>query len=387
MQALRFDFRDLFRAPRWAFSLQRMWIILIGLGLGLISYIILTYMAFLLGGLSFAEIWLDHGLLPCLFAASGPMPWFSWMIYGVAALILLAAWLLTHTAVARAAYMSAKGNHFYSWREAYSFALRKAGSVLATPFSLLLFIGIMLFLGFLLGVIGRVPLVGPLGVSLLSFLWFVCALFLIYLIFVCLASFFLTPAIIATTDEDAFEAVFQVFSITWNQPWRWIVYQALNMVLSLLSFGVLAVLGKHAVVLTNSLLSAVMGTDFVAFSNNGQALVQNSTLAAEEILQSLFLGFNGQFFFTNEFIYHSDSLVISLSSFLYAAGLIFLGGWIVAYGLSTLAMGQTLSYMVLRHKKDGENLLERKDREEEVEEAEAGNDSSGTGPDRPEGKS
>jgi hypothetical protein len=67
MIALRFDYRDLFRSPRLAFSFQRLWIQSIGLFIGYAAYVILTYLSFLIGGESLGSVWLRFGLLPCAF--------------------------------------------------------------------------------------------------------------------------------------------------------------------------------------------------------------------------------------------------------------------------------------------------------------------------------
>ena len=40
----------------------------------------------------------------------------------------------------------------------------------------------------------------------------------------------------------------------------------------------------------------------------------------------------------------------------------------ISYGISTFTAGTTLSFLVLKFKKDEENLLERQDAEEEIEE-------------------
>ena len=59
---------------------------------------------------------------------------------------------------------------------------------------------------------------------------------------------------------------------------------------------------------------------------------------------------------------------VVISSYLYALSLLFVAAWILSYALSTFTVGNTLTYLILRKNKDGENLLQRKDREEEEEE-------------------
>ena len=46
MNAFSFNYRDILRAPRLALSLQKMWIQLVGLGVGYGIYLFLTYLSF-----------------------------------------------------------------------------------------------------------------------------------------------------------------------------------------------------------------------------------------------------------------------------------------------------------------------------------------------------
>ncbi len=372
MLSLKFDVRDLFRAPRLAFSLQRMWIMLIGTGVGWLIYLVLTYLSMLTAGWPLSEAWERFGILPCLFAARVSFPWYSWLIYALGAGAIVIAFMLANTALARAVYMSAKGEHFYSWRQSYAFAWRKLGAVIMTPASLALLILLLTGGGFVIGLIGRIPVVGEIGIGLFTIIWFVVALLILFLGAVLWFSFFYAPAIVATTDEDAFESVFQLFSLTWNQPLRLLAYEIIAVLIALIFAGLFAFFCKRAVGLTNILFSAFMGSNFADIANNGQALVQAWTLMGEDLIFSLFRGFTPYLFYTQEFYYlpvHELARpTIASAAFLYALGLLFLGVWVFSYGLAAFNAGHTLAYLALRKKKDGMNLLERKDKEEEVEE-------------------
>jgi hypothetical protein len=370
MLALRFDVRDVFRAPRLALSLQRMWIQLVGMSIGYIGYLIITYLSFLAGGVDFGSAWSKYGLLPCLFAAGETYPWYAWLTYALADVILLAAFLIANTAVARATYMQAKGNNFYSWREAYAFAFRKAGSVLMTPISLAVLIGLMVLGALVIGLLGKIPYVGELGISILTIFWFLAALLIFFVGIVTVISFLLVPSIIATTDEDAFEAVFQSFSITWGQAWRLFAYQIVSVALAVVSMGILAFGVKESITIMNKLLGAFMGGDYINLANNGQAMVQSWLLMGQNIVDTLYRSYAAKVYFARSFITIPASelpVTVVVSSYLFAISMLFIGGWVLSYGLSTFTVGNMLLYLILRKKKDGENLLERKDKEEEQE--------------------
>ncbi|HNW58105.1 MAG TPA: hypothetical protein PKI62_00345 [bacterium] len=374
MLTLHFDLRDLFRAPRLALSLQRMWIMLAGLGMGWLIYALLTYLGLIAAGGHPGELWRRFGILPLLAGGGAELPWYSWLLHGLGAVAAFAITLLAHTAVARAVYMSAKGEHFYSWRQAYNFAWRKFGAVIMTPLALGLLILLFMGGGFLIGLLGRIPWAGELGMALFTLLWFAMALLLIFIGLVFGTSLFLAPAIVATTDEDAFEAIFQLFALTWREPWRLLLYGFVSLFFGLAALGIFAAFCKEAVVLTNYLFAYFMGSNFADLANNGQALVQAWSASAEGIIFTLFRGFTPYLFFTQEFYYlpvqELARPTVAVAGYLYACGLLLLGGWILSYGFATLDTGAVLSYLALRKRKDGVNLLERKDKEEESEEEE-----------------
>ena len=47
--------------------------------------------------------------------------------------------------------------------------------------------------------------------------------------------------------------------------------------------------------------------------------------------------------------------------------MLIMAGWIASYGTAVVEVGNTLAYIILRKKKDDENLLERLDKEEKTE--------------------
>ncbi|MDZ7373832.1 MAG: hypothetical protein ONB23_07650 [candidate division KSB1 bacterium] len=370
MAKLYFDFRDIFRSPRIALSLQRIWIQFLGLAAGYVAYLLFTYLAFLSAGKGLTDMWEKWGLFPCLWAETGSTPWYSWIVYAIGLIALLVAWWVSATAVSRAAYKLLKGDNFYTWKEAYQFAFKKLSSVVMAPVGIALIAFAFVVGAWFVGLLGRIPYVGELGLSLFTFVWVAAALFLVFLVVVTLVAAVIAPSVLATTDEDAFETIFQSFSVTWSQPWRFVVYQALSVALSLLSFGVLAWFVKRAVVAMNALFAFGMGPKYVNLASHGQYLVQKWVFLSQDWVEAIFRKFAPHIYFAREFYALELPAVLNVSAYLFAISLVIAGAWVVSYGLSTFNVGNTLIYIVLRKKKDDENLLERKEREEEVAEAE-----------------
>jgi hypothetical protein len=367
MHQLHFNYKDIFQAPRFAKSVQKMWIQYVGLMIGYFLYIIFTYAAFLSTGIELSAVWIRYGLMPCLFTTGEVYSWYSWALYSVGCLSLLVSFLIAQTAGARSVYVQAKGNNFYIWREAYRFAINKIWSVVLAPLSLIVLVGLMVFGMVLLSWLGQIPIVGELGISLTTFIWFISSLLILYVFIVTIISIILTPQIIATSEEDAFEAIFQAFSISWKQPWRLVIYESCAIFISLFSITALAFFAKKAMLLMNSLFGAFMGPDFINLSNNGQAYAQSCLLMGQNILESVFQHFTPFVYFSHEFILIPTSNLspsVVIASYLYAASLLFIAGWIISFGLSTFSSGNTLLYLAIRKKKDNVNLLERVDSEE-----------------------
>ena len=391
MLKLKFDCRDIFKAPRAAFSLQRLWIQLFGMSIGYVIYVAASYLGLVLAGYELKAAWSQFGLLPCLFSAGDAFPWYSWLVAGVGSLLLFFIYLVTNTAVSRAVYMTSKGNSFYTWKESFAFSFRKIWSLLLTPIAMIVIIGIMVIGAWFIGLLGKIPFVGELGVSLFSVLWLGSSLLILFFAVVTVVAVVLLPSVLATTDEDAFEAIFQSLSIVWGQPLRLIFFEALIVVISVLAMGVFAFFLKEALALMNMLFTMFMGGDYANFANNGQALLQSWTLQAQNIIAAVYQGCSSYIYFSRDFILIPASglpVSVVIASFVFAVNLLVVAGAVMSYGISTFTAGTTLAFIVLKYNKDEENLLQRTDAEEEEEneDDETATEPPATKPDATEGE-
>jgi hypothetical protein len=367
MVSMRFDVRDIFRSCRVAFSFQRLWIQFVGLFFGYLGYVILTYLGLILSGKNFGVLWSRFGLLPSV--AGYPLPWTSWILFGAGCFILLFSWLVASTGVARATYMHLKGNTFYTWKEALAFALKKkGGSVISTPIAILLIAFFTGLGGVVVGLLGRIPVVGELGVSLFAVIWFLASLFLVFVILALALSLLLVPAILATTDDDAFEGIFQSFSILYSFPWRILLYEAILIIIALGGFGVFAFFAKKAWALMTTILIWGMGDKYADLSYAATHLLQNWIYPAVAWSRALLGDISYILFFTRDFTAIELTAVMTISSYIFAFFLAIIGGFIVCYPMAVFNAGNSIVFLILKKKKDDENLLERKDREEEEEE-------------------
>jgi len=373
MQHMRFDIRDIFRSPRIALGIQRIWIQFLGLLVGYVGYLVFTYLSLLASGVGFSLAWKKYGLLPCLMPEAAS--WYSYIIFAIGALWLVAMYLISATAVSRATYMLVKGNHFYIWRDAIRFAMKKSASVLLSPLAIVIIIALVLIGGAVVGLLGKIPFVGALGLSVFTILWFLAALFVVFLVIIFAVAMIQAPAIIATTDDDAFEAVFQSFSMVWTQPWRLVFYELLSGILAIFAFFVLAFFAKKAFIVMENVFAASMGDNFINISSHAMYLLNVWLIQSVAWIDSIFGKCAPLIYFSRVF----DPLVLPhgyqyVAAFIFSLSMLLIGGFIFSYGVASFNVGNTLAYIVLRKMKDNENLLERKDAEEEDEDAEASAD-------------
>jgi len=367
MITMRFDYRDLFRSNRLALSFQRLWIQFVGLICGYGAYVVFTYAGLLLAGKHLDALWPRYGLLPCAFSV--PVPWYSTILFGLAVFIAVFAWLVSGTAVSRAVYMNMKGNVFYTWKEAFRFALKKkSGSVIFTPLTIAIIAVMTGAGGFLIGFLSKITsYFGDFGISLFAIFWFMATLFLVFVLFALVVSLFLTPPVLATTDDDAFEGIFQSFSILWSQPLRFVIYEILIIISAVFGFGVLALIAKKTWLLMTTILTWGMGSEYADLSYYASYLLQNWIYPAVAWSKALLQSVAPHVFFARDFVNIDVPAHIGVAAHIFAVGLVVIGGFVFSYPLAIFHTGNTISFLILKKIKDDDNLLERKDREEEDE--------------------
>ena len=207
--------------------------------------------------------------------------------------------------------------------------------------------------GVLTGQISRIPAAGPVAASLLCIpLWGVMLLGGPTLSALIL-SLKLLPAIVACTGGDSFESVFEVFSILTSQSWRLCLYWLLVILVILLGGAAFLLLSSVAVSFLSLSVSAGAGDGGMV-----AALASGPQLLAPEALP-FFTGLLGQ----QGDVQAWSGLAGILAGVSGTAMLLI----IISYFLSSYSSAWTLIYVVLKYRKDGEDLIDRADLEEQRE--------------------
>ena len=368
MKGLHFNYRDLFRAPRVAFSVQRIWVSGVGLLVGYLVYLVVSYLALVVGGHHLSAIWFKYGLLPCAFAE--PLPWYGVLIHWIGILLFLAIMLLTNTAVSRVVYMVLRDELFYTWTQAYKFALKKWVSVLGAMLTFLFMIAFFVIGALIMGFLGRIPYVGEIGTTLLTLPYIFAGLLLFFIVIVFVVGLFFVPAIIATSDEDALGGVFQSFSITFNQPWRLVVYTSIIAVLKAVGVFLFAAALKIAYRIFIGLFTVGMGEKLVQIKEYALQLLDKAFPSMYGWMQALPQGLGNYIYLTHHHVAAALPGTYVVSAYIFAFFLIILAGTVVAYAGAIGNAGLTIIYVILYKLHEDENLLEREDEELKEEEEE-----------------
>jgi hypothetical protein len=369
MKPLYFDIRDIFRTPRLALSGKKIWVHLIGLALGWAVYLILSYLALIINGQSITEIWNVHFLFPCLWNVNLPIAWYARIIYSVGLLFWVIIFMLASLAVSRITYKQLKGDEFFSSGDSYKYVKKHGTAVIMGPVSILLIMVFFLVMAIIAAWIAKWPVLDILFLGLPYLLYFVVAVFVVYTAAVFILSLILAPSIVGTAEEDTMETVFQSYSTLWAQPWRLVLYEAVVGALGLAATYIYA----NIMIFSYRFFNIVFGQSW---------LMGGKLSRISEQASSYIFGINSPLtpFISRIFnIYTPASLGIVKPAYLTTTdvftivlitiALFVIGGTVLAYLLTNFSVGQSLMYVILRKKKDDENLVERKD-EDELEEEE-----------------
>jgi hypothetical protein len=383
MASLHWNYKDVFRACRLAFSAKKIWMQMIGLAVGGIGYSLLTYLAYATSNVPLAIVWERFSLIPFLdnFVLAPEVrftdvQWWSWLIWAVGVAWFLLVCLVTGAAVSKVSFEQLRGDDFFETRAAFGHAIKHLGSLVGAPLMPMLFILFLVVCGLVLSLLGAIPVVGEILVGLLALPAFGTSLFIVYLMIISGFALVLVPAVVGTTKNDAFDTLFEVFSCVNEQSWRLVVYTALAAALAICCGAILGWFALQAVKVGGAVLHVFMGSKLPEIMSGAQFYLRIS-LPTWCPLFPLVAPFGGIVFGGNE-------LTASAAGGNIAAVLIGAGAYVVlllvlGYAMAVWHTGMTLIFCVLTRKKDDKDLLAEKDTEELLAEEEADIESAGTG--------
>ena len=378
MMSLHFDIRDIFRAVKIGFAAKKIWVHFSYLFYGLLIYDILTYLGAKISGYDIKAMWQAYHFFPCPYSPAFPIKFntIGEILFWVGIAVMVILWFLASAAVGKITIEQFRGNDFYSRKEAWDFIKKNWKAVILSPIALILLMVILFVGGMIVGAWQEIPYVGEITTSLLSIPIFIVSLFFVLLVAVIFLSFIMTPAIVATTKNDTFETMFELFSSLTSQPWRIVIYNILLWIIAPLGtalFFIASLFGLKVMFACYYYASLLIYTPEKVNTLFAYALQYLPNLAfiktfppfCQKFYSYLVLVPAGIPNFKIVF-YEALNWNIHLSGFILGLSFTLIYLFIASYLLTINSVGQVIIYTIVRKKKDDENLLEMLD--EELEE-------------------
>ncbi len=373
---LHFNFKDVFRAGRIGFSAKKMWMSFLGLLIGGVGYTIFSYIAFIAAGIEISEVWSSYRLMPILIHEMD-CPWYSWVLWILGIIWWLCVTLITGVAVSKVTYEQLKGDEFYEIKEAFKFALKNGKSAILAPFVLIVFIASLIVMGIILALITWIPYFGQLFFSIMAVPAFFVCIFILYLFIVTIVSLIIGPSIVGTTGNDTFDTLFESFSVINDQPWRFITYEFLLIIVMVLGVAILGFFAAKAIFLCYTVIGIIVPAEKIGniFANAAYYVKLVIPDFYPESVRNFITGYiewigMPNLLFPPEYVAAYETWAGAIASFILGIiyYLIVLG--VMSLGCSIYYAGNTLTFAVLVKKKDDKNLLEIKEEtfEEKAEE-------------------
>jgi hypothetical protein len=287
----------------------------------------------------------------------------------------LAVWGLFGGAITRMASIQVARGEKISMREALSFVRARYVSFLSAPLIPLIFVGFMVFLLSLYGLVFMIPWLGDIFVAGLGWPLVLLSGLLMAVVLVGLVGWPMMYATISAEGSDSFDAISRSYSYVYQSPWSYAWYS-----LVALAYGAVVVffvgfmgsmvvyLGKWGVSQTPFIQKAGRDPSFLfvyAPTSFGwrDLLLDGARVDGQAVVQ------NGQI---NPTVYkqYYDQLGLAnkAGAFLVAVWMYLMFLMIVGFGYSYFWSASTILYLLMRRKVDDTDLDEIYLEEDEIEE-------------------
>jgi hypothetical protein len=244
-----------------------------------------------------------------------------------------------------------RGNQFLSCWQALKFSLKKLKQLVLSWVAIILFIGFIVLLAFLVGLIARIPYVGEVIYSLFFFFPnFIVSLFTVLAIFVLVLSVLVMPAATAADrNDETFNSILETFSTIIRRPVRWILYTVYSLITAKICGFVFAYFAFRAIQFLQISARLGGGNKVNSILSAGAAhLPYRSELV--EFTTNIFPGINFGFDIGKLFIVTGET---GVASYIMAISLVLIFLTIWGYIFSIIATAQSYGFAIIRKNRDG----------------------------------
>lgn len=354
--SLEYNFKGIIPVPAKALRAKKIIVSSLYLLLAFLAYDIFTYFALILDGSGFSDIYSVHGLAP--FAHLVFSSFLSAAIYYLGICLSLFLVAIGTMAVAAFDIEELRGNLFFSSRQAIRFSYHRAGQLFLSWLAIALFIGFIILLGVIVGLIARIPYIGELLYSLFFFFPnFIVSLFTVLIVFVLVLSALVMPvAVAADRNGETFNSILETFSTIIRQPARWIGYTVYAVISAKVAGFVFAYFTYRAVQFLQSTTHIGGGSKINAIISSG---------AGHLPLKSSLVGFLTNIFPGIDFGFDISPLSSGggydgVIGYIMAASLFLIFLIIWGYIVSVIATGQAYAYVIIKKIRDGHAITDEK---------------------------
>lgn len=358
MEQFHFNYKDITRVYRYGFSGRRIGIHLTGILLAYLLYQSLVYLTLFVVDVSKAqETWTSHGLLPIIPTADNNLSLISTAAMWFGITVFTFIFFLTSTLASKITIEQLRGDSLYTIGKALAVLKTRWKSVFGSFLGVLVLSLCLLLIPVCIALLATIPFLKDTLLTITSIFIPISFLFgalILFILTVCFSGIFLIPTVAATTNVDAYEIIYQLFSIVWNQPWRLLGYGVLLFVLKVIHVPIWAIfcIGGFLIVLLPTY-------------NLHPAFLQDALVYANKWLGGTLQKIYGVFYRGDNNVLEIDTtplpdlnLTTAICAIFITITLLCIVGGIIAYLFSLVSVGTTLIYVILKKHVDGDNLLE-----------------------------
>ena len=298
----------------------------------------------ILGGLGMAGVGDDGGVVVQIWRGMKGLQWLlvqHWVYFIIFGSFCLVVWSVFGGAISRTAALHVARGEKISIKEALTFGVKKFPSFLFAPLIPAVIIGVMMVVVGLCSLVGNIPAVGEVLISVLLFLSLIAGFIMALVGVGTVGGLTLMYPTIAVEGSDSFDAISRSFSYVYARPWRMAFYSLVALI-----YGVLCYLFvRFFAFLVLKMTHVSVGTGIFVKGNSGLIDKLNSMWSAPT-LANLYGGFGeGTAWGAQAF----GSWVISL-------WVCVVVGFVAAFLVSFFFSANTVIYTLLRKRVDSTDM-------------------------------
>jgi hypothetical protein len=346
---------DAVQSPARGLSAKQILLATLSLIAGLLVFDFFRYLAYLEQGENLGLVFDLYGFFPFDSPPRGRV--LAQLLYAVGIAGGVLCLMCGLTAVSIIHVEAIRGNAFMSPRKAIQFVRSRFRQLLSAVAAIVVFVGFIVVLFAIFGLIARVPLLGDLLFAVFFVIPnFIIALFAVFILFVAIIGIILLPAIAATDrTNESFGVILETFSTIIRHPSRWLGHTIISGGLAKIATFVFAYFSYRAIEFMVFAISIGGGEKIRRLVGAGMSLLPTDS-PLFRFFFNIFPGVRWSF----DFEKLTGPSGGGIAAHLVALMLFVIFAGIIGYFMSSLAAAQVYTYAGIRKAKDGHDLATEK---------------------------